>query len=343
MPGVIKPSRSDVHVNRPLTNIAVAMVQSAANFVAGRVFPGVGVDKQSDLYFVMPRDDWNRDDFSTAIRAPGTESRGVNMSVSTDSYSALVRSLHQDVADQVRSNQDDPLDLDRQATQLLVGKYLIGKEIKWASTYFAGGVWSWEFDGVSSGATAVASLDPTDNSNNNVLQWNDGSSTPIEDIRYAKRYMLSKTGFMPNKLTVGRAVFDYLVDHPDIVGRLDRGQTSGVAKVTRDSLAALFEVDEVLVMDAIKNTAKEGATATHAFIGGKHALLSYAPAAPGIMIPSAGYTFNWTGYMGATNDGYRMKKFRMDVLESDRIEIDAAFDLKKVSGELGFFFDGIVA
>jgi len=137
-------------------------------------------------------------------------------------------------------------------------------------------------------------------------------------------------------------VFDSLVDHPDIVGRLDRGQTTGAAQANRESLAALFEVEHVHIMDAIQNTAKEGLTAAHSLIGGKHALLSYAPPTPGIMTPSAGYTFSWTGLLGNTANGMRVKRFRQDALESDRIEIDMAYDQKRVSEDLGYFFGDIV-
>ena len=175
-----------------------------------------------------------------------------------------------------------------------------------------------------------------------MLYWNDASSTPIEDVRLLKRIVLEETGFMPNILTLGRPVFDVLVDHGDIVGRLDRGQSVGPAMANRESLAALFEVEQVLVMDAIQNTAREGQGANHSFIGGKHALLSYRPASPGILTPSAGYTFGWNGYLGASDDGIRIKRFRMERLASDRIEAEMAYDQKLISADLGAFFNGIV-
>lgn len=339
--GYQRPSRSDVHVNRPLSNISLAFVQADENFVAAKTFQTVPVDKQSDAYFTYDRGDWNRDEM--AQRAPSTESRGITYGTSTDTYYAKVYALHRDIDDQIRANADDPINLDRDATELLTLKALISREVTWAATYFVAGAWSWEFDGVASSPTAPGSLDPTADGSNNVLQWNDGSSTPIEDVRFAKRYMLQQTGFMPNTLTLGRPVYDYLVDHPDIVGRLDRGQTSGVAKANKDALAALFEVNEIAVMDSIKNTAKQGATASHSFIGGKHALLSYKPPRPGLMTPAAGYTFSWTGLFGSSAEAGRVSRFRMDAIKSDRVEIEMSWDMKKVSAALGFFFEGIVA
>lgn len=336
-----QPSRGDVHVNGPLTNVSVAFLQNAAAFVAARVFPNIPVMKQSDAYFTYDRGEFNRDEMEE--RAPGTESAGGSYTIGNDTYYARVRAYHKDVPDQVRDNQDDPINLDREATEFVTKKALIKREVTWASTYFTAGdpgdTWTFDVDGA---ASRSASFDPTSAGNNDVVHWNDSSSTPIEDVRLLKRYVLESTGFMPNVLTLGRPVFDALVDHPDLVGRLDRGQTVGAAQVNKDALAALFELDEILVMDAIQNTAKEGATAVHSFIGGKNALLSYRPASAGLMTPSAGYTFSWTGHVGAGDDGMRIKRFRMENLASDRVEIEMAYDQKLISADLGAFFGGIV-
>lgn len=321
----IQPSRSDVHVDRPLTNISIAFMQAAQNFVADRVFPVVPVGKQTDKYFTYDRGMFNRDEMQR--RAPGSESAGASYKLSTDSYGAEVWALHRDIADQVRANADTPLQLDREATEFLAGKALIRKEKNFATNFFATGVWTTERAGVA--AAPVGSQ---------FLRWDEGASTPIEDVRQGASDMAVLTGFRPNKMVIGRRVYDALLDHPDIVGRIDRGQTAGTAIVMRQNLAALFELDEVLVMDAIENTANEGAANVHAFIGGKHALLAYAAPSPGIMVPSAGYTFSWTGFLGAGALGTRMKRMRMEHLESDRVEIEMAFDHKKVAADLGSFF-----
>ena len=340
-----QPSRSDVHVNRPLTNISLAFSQRESNFVADKVFPNIPVSKQSDAYFTYDRGQFNRDEME--IRAPGTESAGGGYDIATDTYFANTRGYHKDVPDQVRANSDSPINLDREATEFVTRKGLINREVNFTAQYFTAGdpgdTWTFDADGVSSGATAPASFDPTDAANNQKLHWNDASSTPIEDVRQGKRFVLESTGFIPNVLTLGRDVFDTLLDHPDIVGRLDRGQTSGPAAASRDSLAALFEVEDILVMDAIQNTAVEGQTNVHAFIGGKNAMLTYRPGSPGVMTPSAGYTFGWTGLLGSTPNGMRIRRFRMEHLQSDRVEVDMSYAQKIVSADLGYFFGAIVA
>ena len=140
------------------------------------------------------------------------------------------------------------------------------------------------------------------------------------------QYIEESTGFMPNVGVFSKRVYNVLVDHADIIGRLDRGQTTGPARAMRESLAALFELDEVMVMGGVQNSADEGVTDDFEFIGGKHALLAYRPPSPGIMVPAAGYTFNWTGYAASVADGVEISRFRMEHLKSDRIEGEMAWD-----------------
>lgn len=342
--GFTQPSRGDVHVNQPLTNISLAFLQQADNFVADKVFPTILVPKQSDVYYTYDRGEFNRDEMEE--RLPGSESAGGSYTIGTDLYYARTRAYHKDIPDQVRSNADTPINLDREATEYVTHKGLIKREVTWVAAYFSpqnpGVIWTFVADGNAT-PTAPASFDPTSSVNNKKLFWSDASSTPIEDVRQGKRFVGESTGYRPNTLTMGRAVYDALLDHPDIVGRLDRGQTTGPAMANRDALAALFEVNEVLVMDAIQNTAAQGQTNSSSYIGGKHALLSYKPANPGLLTASAGYTFNWTGLMGAGNGGgMRIKRFRIERIESDRVEIQMSYDQKKVSADLGYHFTNIV-
>lgn len=328
----MQPTPGDVHVNAPLTNISIAYIQDATSFVATRVFPNIPVSKQSDRYYVYNRGDFNRDEMQE--RAPATESAGSGYTLdNTPTYYAPRFSLHKDIPDEVRGNADAVLNPDREAVTFVTQKALIKREKLFVNNYFSTGKWGTDITGVSSSP-----------SSGQVLQWSDGASDPIKNVRDAKRAVRESTGFEANKLVLGRSVFDALIDHPDIVDRIKYGQTAGApAMANLQTLAQLLNVDEVLVMNAVENTAKEGQTASHSFIGGKKAMLVHAATAPGLMTPSAGYTFSWTGLLGSGAEGNRIRSFRMEQLGADRVEIDMAFDLKLVAPELGYFFDSIVA
>lgn len=327
-----QPTPGDVHVNAPLTRISIGFMQSAENFVADRVFPNIPVTKQSDKYYQFTRAFFNRDDMEK--RAPATESSGSGYEVTTGSYACDEWDHHHDIPDQRRANADDPLSPDREATLLVSQKGMLKREVNWVTKYFAGSIWTGgDVDGVA-GVPGASQF----------KQWNDAASTPIEDLEDGKEAVLEKTGYEPNTLVIGYPVWKALKHHPDIVDRVKYGQTDGgPARVTADAVAALIEIDRILVMKAIQNTAKEGATEVSAFIGGKKALLCYSAPAPGLMIPSAGYTFSWTGLLGSSAMGGRITRFRLQQYKADRVEIEMAFDQKVVASELGYFYDTAVA
>lgn len=326
-----KPTQGDVHVSRPLTNISVAYFQDSNDFIADKCFPSIPVDKQADAYWTIPRDAFNRDEMR--VRAPGTESAGGGYEVNPDNtYYCHVRAYHHDIPDQVRANTDSPLSSDREATILTTHKALINREVNFANQYFGTGKWGRDLAGVAGSPTGAQ-----------VKKWSDAASTPIEDIRREKREMKEKTGFMPNTLVMGQDVLDTLYDHPDIVDRIKYGQTSpGAANVDVNDLLALFKIDRILVGSAIQNNAKDGSAEDSNFIMKNGMLMCHSAPTPGIMTPSAGYTFAWKGFLNAGDNGTRMKKFRMEHLESDRVEIQSAYDQKLIAEDLGTFFSALL-
>ena len=328
-----QPTLSDVHVNAPLTNISIAFMQDATMFVADQVFPTVSVAKQSDRYYTYDRGMFNRDEAEK--RALATESAGGGYTVdSTPTYFCEEYAYHKDVPDQVRKNADTALNPDRESSMFVTQILMIRKEKVFVTNYMTGGIWTNDYDGVS----GVPSTNET-------RQWSDyTNSTPITDVKDAATTIQKSTGFRPNVLVMGQEVWDKLSEHPEIVDRIKYGQTPGSpAIVTKQAVAALMEIDRIVVAGAIENTANEGATNAHDFIIGKKALLAYATPTPGLMTPSAGYTFSWSEFFGSQGSGARILKYRMDPIKSDRIEGEMCFDLKLVAADLGFFWDTIVA
>lgn len=314
-----QPNINQVHIDRPLTNISVAYIQSQTNFVASRVFPVVPVDKKSDTYFVYTKNDWLRDEAQR--RAPATESAGSGYGLSTASYSAEVWAFHKDVDDQTRANSDSPLSPDRDATQFVTSRMLLRQEKQWAADFFVTGVWG-------------TSTTPSN------LWSNYSTSDPIEDIEAGKQTILTNTGFMPNTLTLGYPVFRQLKNHPDIV---DRIKYTSSENITTEMLARLFELDNVYVAMATNATNVEGETAAYSLIQGKHALLAYVNPSPGLLAPSAGYTFNWTGISGGLGTNIGVSRFRIDEIKADRIEAEMAWDNKLVATDLGYMFVDVVS
>lgn len=336
------PTASAVHVNRPLTNMSIAYLQDPRGFVADQVFPNIPVEKQSDVYFAYDRSDFWRNTFQK--RGPGTESAGGGWKIANTPYYAHVWALHKDIDDQIRANQDSPLNLDRDATIYLSEQAQIAREVTWAAAYFTTGIWS-GWTGAAVDITGVAASPGV----NDALQWNDANATPIPEITTKMDAQHLLTGRRPNTLVLGRQVWSKLKDHATILDRIKYSSSAGSpAIVTRQAVAALFEIERILVMDGIQVTSAENpafeTSMTTAFIGGKNALLTYVPPNPGIMTPASGYTFSWRGYLGASGaNGVVVSKFRMEWLKSDRVEAEMAYTQLQTGAMLGTFYSGIVA
>lgn len=326
-----QPTSSSVHISRPLTNISVAWLQNQDMFIADKVIPSIPVEFQYDSYFVFDRGSFNRR--SVQLRAPATEAATSGYTVTTASYSCKQRSLAKDIPDVVRKNTQNPLDADRNATQWLMQQMLLEKEYLFGQTYMTSSAWTNSVSG--------ANTDTTDEA----VYWDDySSSDPIVDVRRAMTAQHELTGFRPNKMVLTQDVHDVLLDHPDILDRIKYSSSNNNPAMTSTGLLAqLFGVKNVYVSGAIQNTAAEGDTEANSFVMSACALLLYTPENPGIETPSAGYTFNWTGFsQGMNNLGVTVKRLREEKIESDRIEASMFFDMKLVSADLGYFFDNII-
>ena len=314
-----QPTSSQVHVDAILTNISVAYMQMADNFIATKVFPVVPVSKQSDKFFTYTKNDWFRDEAQR--RADATESAGGGYNLSTDSYQADVYAFHKDIGDQTRANADAPINVDREAAEFVTGRMLLKMETQFVSNFFTTSVWA------------------TDSTPTNL--WNDyTASDPIGDIETGKRTILSTTGYEPNTLVLGYDTFIQLKNHPDLV---DRIKYTSSQVLSESLMASLFGVPRVMVAKSLKATNNEGATGAYAFNYGKNALLTYSAPSAGLLQPSGGYVMSWTGVSQGIGATIGVSRMRMEQFKADRIEAEVAFDMKVIGSDLGFFFNGCVA
>jgi hypothetical protein len=322
-----QPTLSDVHYNRPLSNVSVAYIQSAEGFASVQAFPKCPVQKQSDLYYVWSKDDFYRS--AMKIRAPGEESAGSGFGLApSGNYYCKPWALHKDIDDYIRANQDDVIDLERTTTRYLTQQMMICQERTWMTSFFKQGVWATDYD-VTQGAT--------------LAKWDLAGSSPLRQIRSQIKLMMGATGYRPNKLILSATVFNTLVDHPDFIGRVAFGTPGNPSMVNEQLIAGLLGLDKVIIASAVQNTANEGQPGVMNFIAPPGALLCYAAPEPALDAPSAGYTFSWAGMYGAGPDAARILKMRAELRRSDRIEIEGAWDHHVVSSDLGVYFYNTLA
>jgi hypothetical protein len=213
--------------------MSVAYFQEAVG-VARRVFPVVSVNKQSNKYFTWTKADLYR--VQAALRGPGTAAHVGSYGLSTATYSCDRYSLAKLISDPVRENYDEPLQADQAALKFLAQQMMMKEDAEFAAAAFVTGIWTTERAGVASGATGTQ-----------FNRWDASGSTPIKDIRDMRRSVKNLCGLVPNVLVISGAVEDALLNHADILARVNGGSTVNTpGVVTNQFLASLFGVDEVI-------------------------------------------------------------------------------------------------
>lgn len=121
-------------------------------------------------------------------------------------------------------------------------------------------------------------------------QWSDASSDPLKALLPA----LDTPMMRPNVLVLGQAAWTILRQHPALVSAaLANSGTKGT--ITREQLASLLEVEEVVIGQGYVNTAKPGQPAQMTRVWGKHAALIYRNK---LANSQRGATFGFTAQWG---------------------------------------------
>lgn len=322
-----QPDIGDVHVNALLTDVSIAHMNKEEHFVADRMFPLVGADKQSDLYLIYTRGDFfqgseDAQAMRGLLRAPGTRAAVAGYNVSNASFRCDNFAIGVEVPDELRGNADAVFNLDREATILATQIQMIRRERAWATDSMKTTVWG------------------TDKTVGN--KWSDyGASDPFTDLEDGLDAVEGATGDRPNKLAMGAIVWRRLKHHPDLVDRIKGGSTTdSPALVQRRLLASILEIDEVLVARASYRSSAEGASLTLARIIDDDALLLFANPTPGLMTPTGGITFFWRPLTGGQLQF--MRKYRMEPERKDVMENHSYIDQVITEKESGYFFPDVV-
>lgn len=305
-----------VHVDTPLSNLATAYRNAA--YIAERAVRTVPVQKQSDKYFTFPKGAIFRDE--AALIAGGAESPRGDFPISTDTFFCNPYGFAHNILDDDRENADAPLNIEADGVEYCTGKILLGKENKVATKLLTVATWA-------SGSTMDCEG-----------TWVAGeSNTFIADVEYGINYILSHTGLRPNIMIMDGETLSQVKQESTVLERIkyvERGIVSAPL------IAALFDLDEVLIGDALTSTAVEKADGTD-FTGKKiwelnaakgSALLLYRPPAAGIKVPSPAYLFSW-GRNGLTRV---VNRWREDKNHRDVVEAVERYDIKITGSDLGF-------
>lgn len=303
---VYNPSGAgNVHIDRALTQISVGW-PNTQNMAGAALFPSVSVLKQTDKYYIFGREGWLPE---SDYRAPGTQANEITgAAVSTDTYYASEHSLQIAVTDEERQNADPPIAPDRDGTNIVTSKIMLGRERVMQTLATTAANYS---------STSTVTLSGTS-------QWNDyANSDPISDLRTGKITVNGRIFADPNVAVIPYQVMAKLEDHPDF---LERIKYSERAIFSPELLASILGFEKVVVPGVGVNTANLGQAPTLSYLWGKDVVLAYVPSSPGLKIPAFGYEFAWAGAGGGT--AQYVDRWREDKRKSDVIRLCRYYDVK---------------
>jgi hypothetical protein len=307
------PLITSVKFDQLLTNISLQFAAAPDGYLADSVLPSVPVAKESAAYWVY---DKSRLDAPDSKRAPRSEYNRIDWNVTTDTYIAEQYGLEGEIDDEERKNAATPLDLDVDTTEIVTDMVLNNREKRVADLVLSTAV-------VTQNIT-LAGVD----------QWSDfANSDPLDDVKTARTTIYTGApGYTPNTLSMGYLVFEVIKLHPDIKEIVKYTER---AIVTKQILAAVFEVDEVLVGKVLRRSSKEGQTDAFTDVWGKDVLLFYKENRPTLKRASFGYQMR-------QND-LRVFRYREDKRDTDVIRVSEKQDEKIVSATLGYLIKAAVA
>ena len=323
-----------VHIDSALSNISIMHRNQA--YLADRIFQTIPVVKQSDYYFKYPKGAW----FSrgASLRAPGTEARRGAYTVTAELYSCQERAMAHPIPIEVVNNADVPLRPMTTGVAFATDKVILEKEILLSRTVTTAGNWTSSNDAEGGWAKTATGV----------------GNTFIEDVNNAKEAVRRQIGIYPNVMVMDAKTFNQVKQEFSVLERIKYTGTSGKpADVTAQTLAQLFEMDEVMIGTSLYSDAEETVAGAEfnavdlweTNAGKGSCFLFYRPLSPGIEIPAAAYVFNWPSDAGqesrilASNGIVRTVRYWWeDASKQWVIEASENYDIKVVSPDAGYLF-----
>lgn len=304
--------QQDVVVDPALSNVSIRYTNDT--LIADLLLPMVKTAKQTGKYFIYDKSNLRID---KTARAAGSGANEIDFGVApTGTFSCDDHALKGFVSDEVQDQAEAALNPLVDETETLTEKLLLDREQNAATLLFS-----------TSNITNNTTLSGTS-------QWSDYSnSDPIGDVRTARTTVHQNTFKKPNTLVLGKQVYDMLIEHPQIIERVKYSQ---LGVITKELLARVFQVEQVIVGEAGSNGAHEGATDSLSYIWGKYALVAYIATQVRLKQVTLGWTFTYSQRL--------VKRWRDEDREGTYVRVgNDNYNQKIVAALAGYLIAGAIA
>lgn len=298
-----------------LTGIVIAYRNS--ELIADRILPRVPVAKKEFRWLKFDRAE--RMTVPETLVGRKSLPNEVDFTASEEAGMVFDRGLDDVVPNDDISEAPDGFDPRAEAAEGLTDLILLDREIRTAAKVM---------NPANYPAENKVTLTGTD-------QFDDPASEPLKFISA----QLDTLFMRPNVLVMPMPVWNVLRSHPKVVSAVSiSGTTSGF--ITRQALASLLELDEIIVGQGWKNSAKPGQTPSIVRVWGGDSMLAFyrSPTAT----PRRGVTFGYTAQYGTRISG-QIAEPKMGLRGSVRIRVGESVNEMLVCNDLAMLFQDVLA
>ena len=308
---------NNVHVDAPLTNVAVNYSGTAGGLMAEEASKVIKVAKESDLYYSWTRADQFR--VPETYKADGAEANEFTTSASTTAYVAHEYALKVGVTDRQKANADNVLQLRKNKMRIIQDQIRMDQESRVATLMTTQGNFP------AANRTQLATT----------TQWNNASfSGSIEaDVDTGMEAIRQAIGLYPNTIIIPAAVAKVMKRNAEIRELVKYTQSNLL--VNGDLPPTLWNMKVVIPGGINVSTQKGASTDTFGDIWGKHCILTFRPEGSALDIPSHSLIFRARDWL--------VKSWREESKDTEFIQVSVVQDEVLPSSVSGYLIEDAIA
>jgi hypothetical protein len=276
-----------------------------AGYIASQVLPVMSVASQAGNFGKIPLEQLLQQ--RSTLRAPGAGYARGNWTFDKAVYATEEHGAEEPVDDREAKMYAEYFDAEQISTMRAFSSVLRNAEQRVADAVFNATTWS--------GGTLTTAI---------TNEWDvnhTANAVPITDVEAAVNKVYDASGLWPNALIINRKVFRNLRNLDQIIDRIassGAGNPTKASDITVQMLAAVFDLDYVIVAGTSKNGAVEGRAAAPTQIwSSEYAMVCRIATGNDMREPCIGRTFHWSNdgsSIGGTVESYRDEAIRGDVI-----------------------------
>lgn len=285
-----------------------------ARYIADAVLPILGVAKEAATMSVTKRRNLT---IPETKHANGATYNRVDLYMDDMAYACVDHGLEGQITDRDREKYSSDFDAEVEKTQAIKIKMKLAREKRVKDLVFNTTTWT--------GADLY-----TDNSG---APWDAAASAVIKQIQTAREKVRLNCGVPADSMIIGESAFINLLNNTEIKAKFP-GATVITEAMMRAQMGAIFGIQNLIVGQAVYNSADEGLTFTGAEIWPDDYALVAVLGTDGLPMtePHLGRTILWENYIP---DIEYVEMYREEQTKSDIVRVEQSIDEKVFDSYFG--------